>query len=195
MKNATLMTALLAAASLTVATGAWAETGSKNSRDAAVRNAEAEYKMDKATCDKLSGNAKDVCIEVAKGQEKVAKAEAEAAYDNTPKAREKVRVARADAAYDVAKEKCDDLAGNAKDVCVKEAKASHVKALADAKVERTVSEERLDASDRTMAARREAAEDKREADYKVAVEKCDALAGTAKDACIREAKSRFRRTM
>jgi hypothetical protein len=195
MKNATLMTALLAAASLTVATGAWAETASKNSRDAAVRNAEAEYKIDKATCDTLSGNAKDVCIEVAKGQEKVAKAEAEAAHDNTPKAREKVRVARADAAYEVAKEKCDDLAGNAKDVCIKEAKAAHVKALADAKVERTASEERLDASDKTMAARREATEDKREADYKVAVEKCDALAGTAKDACIREAKSRFRRTM
>ena len=85
-------------------------------------------RADKAACDALSGNAKDVCVEEAKGKEKVAKAEAEAAYKNTPKAREKARVARADAAYEVAKEKCDDLAGNAKDVCVKEAKAAHVKA-------------------------------------------------------------------
>ena len=31
---------------------------------------------------------------------------------------------KADAEYDVAKERCDDLAGNAKDVCQKDAKAA-----------------------------------------------------------------------
>jgi hypothetical protein len=34
----------------------------------------------------------------------------------------------------VAKEKCDDQAGNARDVCRKEAKAVETKALADAKM-------------------------------------------------------------
>ena len=34
--------------------------------------------------------------------------------------------AKADATYNVAKEKCDDKAGNAKDVCVQEAKAIEV---------------------------------------------------------------------
>jgi regulator of protease activity HflC (stomatin/prohibitin superfamily) len=77
--------------------------------------------MDKAQCDTMSGNAKDVCKEEAKGKEKVAKAEADAAYKNTPKAREAARIAHADATYNVAKEKCDDLSGNQKDVCVKEA--------------------------------------------------------------------------
>ena len=33
--------------------------------------------------------------------------------------------------------------------------------------------------------------DKRDADYKVAVEKCDALAGSAKDACVKDAKVRY----
>ena len=31
----------------------------------------AEYKADKAACDKFSGNQKDICVEQAKGKEKV----------------------------------------------------------------------------------------------------------------------------
>jgi hypothetical protein len=44
-----------------------------------------------------------------------------------------VRTAKADAAYELAKEKCDDLSGNAKDVCQKDAKAAQASAKADAK--------------------------------------------------------------
>lgn len=191
MRTAKLMTALLVAAGLTGAGGAWAQTGNKEARDAAIRSAEAQYKTAKATCDALSGNAKDICIEEAKGNERVAKAEAEVAYENTPRMREKARVARAEAAYEVAKEKCDDLSGNPKDVCIKEAKAAHVKALADARVDRVAADERRTGSEKTMAAKREATEDKRDADYKVAIERCDALAGAAKDNCIRDAKARY----
>lgn len=194
MKTAKLMTTLLVAAGLTGAGGAWAQTGSKDARDAAVRNAESQYKAAKATCDALSGNAKDICVEEAKGNERIAKAEAEAAYNSTPKMREKARVVRADAVYEVAKEKCDDLSGNPKDVCVKEAKAAHVKALADAKVDRVAADERRAGSEQTMAAKREATEDKRDADYKVAIERCDALAGAAKDNCVRDAKVRYGKT-
>jgi len=190
MDASKLMIALFMSAGVAIAGGAHAQT-TKDARDIAIRNAEAQYKRDKATCDGLSGNAKDICVEEAKGKEKVAKAEAEAAYENTPKAREKARSARADAAYEVAKEKCDDLSGNAKDVCAKEAKAEHVKATADAKVDRVAADSRRGAAEKTADARREAAEDKRDAEYKVAAEKCDSLAGAAKDACIREAKMRF----
>jgi len=174
-----------------LAGGANAQAMSKDARDMAIKNAESQYKMDKAACDGMSGNAKDVCIEEAKGKEKIAKAEAEAAFQNTPKARESAREARADANYEVAKEKCDDLAGNAKDVCVKEAKAAVVKAKADARVDRVAADTRKDSADKTADARREAASDKRDADYKVALEKCDAFAGAAKDTCVHDAKVRF----
>ena len=40
-------------------------------------------------------------------------------------------------------------------------------------------------------ARRQAAENKRDADYKVAVEKCDALTGAAKSTCVSDAKLRY----
>ena len=58
-----------------------------------VKNAQSAYKADRDSCNALSGNAKDICMEAAKGKEKIAKAEAEAAYKNTPKARESARVA------------------------------------------------------------------------------------------------------
>src|SRR5215472_10590881 len=113
---------------------------SKDSYDSAVKNAEAQYKMDKEACNSRGGNAKDICLEQAKGKEAIAKADAEAAYKNTPAAREDARVARAEATYNIAKQRCQDLQGNAKDVCLKDANAQLVAAKADAKVDRVASE-------------------------------------------------------
>lgn len=140
----------------------------------------AQYKTDKAACSSLSANAKDVCVEEAKAKEKVARAELTYAYSTKPSDQNKILVARAESSYAVAKEKCDDLAGNTKDVCVEQAKAVEVKALAEAKMGRQISAARSDASD-----------SKRDADYKVAAEKCETLAGDSKAACIASAKANF----
>jgi hypothetical protein len=164
---------------------------SKDAYDTIVKNADMQYKTEKDACASRSGNAKDICLAEASGKEKIAKADAEAAYKNTPKLREDARVTRAEATYNVAKEKCDELSGNPKDVCVKEASAVLVKAKADAKVDRVAAETRLDADTRQADARNEATKNKRDADYKVAVEKCDALAGTAKDSCVSGAKVQY----
>jgi hypothetical protein len=157
----------------------------------AKKTADAQYKIDNDACASLSANAKDICIAEAKGKENIAKAEAEAAYENTPKARENARVAHAQAKYDVAIEKCDDLSGNPKDVCVKEAKAGLVKGKADAKVDRVTAVTRQEASTKQFEARKDASADKRDAEYKVAIEKCDALAGPAKDTCVSNAKVQY----
>ena len=71
----------------------------KDAYDVAVRNADAQSKVDKDACSSRSGNAKDICLAEANGKEKVAKADAEAAYKNTPKEREDARVTRAEATY------------------------------------------------------------------------------------------------
>ena len=94
---------------------------------------EAEYKADRKACDALSANAKDVCVEQAKGKEKVARAELDYKQDASERHRGKVADAKAEAQYAVAKEKCDDLAGDQKDVCVKDAKAAKARAEADMK--------------------------------------------------------------
>ncbi len=93
----------------------------------------AEYKSDKAQCESLTGNAGDICMAQAKGKEKVAKAELEAKFKPSEEATYKVSVAKAEANYDVSKEKCDDIAGNEKDVCEKAAKAILEQAKSEAK--------------------------------------------------------------
>jgi hypothetical protein len=65
----------------------------------------------------------------AKGKQKVAKAELDAKDDKDPaKAQRKVAEARAEAAYEVAKEKCDDQKGEAKDACMKQARVERDRA-------------------------------------------------------------------
>jgi hypothetical protein len=140
----------------------------------------ADFKADKAACAALTANAKDICIEEAKAKEKVARAELEYGYTAKTSDRNKVLVAKAEAAYAVAKEKCDDQSGNAKDVCVQEAKALKTKALANAKMGKEIGEAKTDA-----------AADKRDADYKVAAEKCDGMSGDAKTGCMAAAKAKF----
>ena len=191
-----LMIALLVGASVGFAGASMAQMGSpapmsKANYNQAMKDADAQYKIAKSACASLSGNAKDICAAEATGKHNVAKAETEAAYKHTPKARESARVAHAQATYDVAIQRCDDLAGNTKDVCVKEAKAALVKGKADAKVDRVAADTNREAATTQAEARKDASADKREAEYKVAIEKCDALAGAAKDACVSSAKSRY----
>jgi len=191
-----LMIALLVGAGVGFAGASMAQMAptapmSKANYTQAMKDADAQYKTAKSACASLSGNAKDICAAEAKGKHNVAKAETEAAYKHTPKARESARVAHAQATYDVAIQRCDDLAGNTKDVCVKEAKAALVKGKSDAKVDRVAADTNREAATTQAEARKDASADKREAEYKVAIEKCDALAGAAKDACVSAAKSKY----
>ena len=183
MKQIFSLKASLIVATMLVLPMAHAATMTKADYTATKTRIGADYKSDKAACASLAGNAKDICVEEAKAKEKVARAELEYGYTGKAGDRNKVAVAKAESAYAVAKEKCDDKAGNAKDVCVKEAKAVEIKALADAKLGKEIG-----------AAKKDAAADKRDADYNVAVEKCDALAGDAKASCIAAAKTKFGKT-
>ncbi len=159
---------------------AQAATMAKTDYKANKARIDEEYKADKAACAPLSGNAKDICVEEAKAKEKVARAELEYNYSGKSGDQIKILQVKAKTAYAVAKEKCDDQQGKDKDVCVKEAKAAETKALADAKMGKQIGE-----------AKKDAAEDKRDADYKVAAEKCSAMTGDAKTNCMTDAKTKF----
>jgi len=81
--------------------------------------------------------------------------------------------------------------GNAKDVCVMEADAALTKVKADARVERVATDTKEDAVVKESDAGPQAAADKRDADYRIAAEKCDALSSSAKTLCINDAKLRY----
>jgi hypothetical protein len=183
MKPTPITAALLAAGALFATASYSADRMSKDAYTSEKSRIAAEYKTDIQRCDSLSGNAKDICKAEVKGKEKSAKADAYAAYKGTDKAATAALIARADADYSVAKEKCDDLKGNAKDVCVKDAKAVHTKAKVDAKANQKVAE-----------VRKNAREDKRDASFAAAKERCDTLAGDAKTRCVNDTKARFGKT-
>jgi hypothetical protein len=164
---------------------------SKDEYKSGKANLSSQYASEMTACGSMSGNAKDMCKVQASGKMKVARAELQANFEPSVNHHYAVRISKAEADYADAKEKCDDLTGNPKDVCVKEAKAAQVAAKADAKVQMKTTDARATASDKVNDARSDARSDKSDAQYKVEKEKCDALAGSAKDTCVTQAQTRF----
>jgi hypothetical protein len=153
-----------------------AKTAFNAARDMAAAN----YKSARARCDAVTGNPRDVCVAEAKAERVRVEEEAGAAYKNTLKAYTQARMRIADANYDRDKARCGAVTGNPRDVCIKQAKATLIAAQADATADRKMIE-----------ARSNAREDKLTAEYRVALEKCDAFAGAAKDQCVDAAKTAY----
>ena len=194
--------ALLTALGLAAAVGAFAQVMSKEDYKATEQTIAGDFKNSRDACDSLAGNAKDICVEQAKANRGVAKAELEAAYKPGTKTTYEARLAKANATYRVAVEKCDDLAGNPKDVCVKQAKADKVNAKANARAQMKITQANAAAGEKindannkanaqSVDAHADAQKDKREAAYALAKTQCEALAGSARDQCTADAKNRY----
>lgn len=170
---------LLAAALLTLGT-AQADNFSRAVYNGAKDDIKASYKAEIKACDSLGGNAKDICTESAKGNQKVALALLE--YNRSGKAKDEAKFYEQQylARYEVAKEKCDNLGGPDKDICVREAKTLRDKAKSELKLAKKVNS----ANDTATA-------EHMKADYLLAKEKCDALSGDAKGVCMASAKARY----
>ena len=168
-----LLLALLTTASLTAmslnTTAAEKMGHTKAEYNAAKARADADYNAARTHCKDISGNDRDVCVQKAKAARSKAKAEAKANFEGTGEAKLDAREEIIEADYKVAKEKCDSLAGDAKDVCVAEAKATYAKENAA-----------LEAREKSMAA-----------DFEVAEERCSTLSGAARRSCLKQAKLKF----
>lgn len=182
--------ALVWVAALTaLAAGAHA-AGPRDVVKAQARSIEAHYDAAQARCKPLKDNAKDVCLVQAQGERDIALAELDMQYEPTAKNDEKLRVARAEAAHALAHERCDTLAGNAKDVCRKDAKAVFAQAKAEAKLQTAAVEDGL-RSTQLVHERTEAEDRRREAMFAAARERCEALAGAQRDDCVINARKRY----
>jgi hypothetical protein len=182
------LTVLAAAISFAMSASAVGGTLSEAQYRTGKDDVSARHRSDQAACEKLAGNTKDVCGTEANGRETVARAELEVAYAPSAEHRYDLGIARANAAYAIANEKCDEFAGNAQDVCRKEAKSAEVAAKADAELTQQTVDANVTAIDANAAAADKAATEKRDAAYAVAKEKCDALADAAQATCIAEAR-------
>lgn len=161
-----------------------------------------EQKAAKDGCNGMSGNTRDICMAEADGKQRIALAELDWAYKPSAKRKSQILVTKAEAEYAVAIQRCDDLRADAKDLCVREAKAVEASAKADAKADMKAAEAGRVADDKSTAAqdkakrqaseaRQDAVEEKRDSGYEVAKEKCDTFSGNAKEACAEKAKQNF----
>ena len=101
-----------------------AEKQHKADYDAAVAKADADYKAASEACKSKQGNDKDVCIQEAKAARDKADADAKARLKSSD-AMSNAKEDKVAADYKVAKERCDSLSGDAKDACLKQAKARY----------------------------------------------------------------------
>ena len=179
---------LLTTASL-LATGALAMD--RAAYNTARQRIGADTKVRLEKCRPLSGNAREVCTKEARGSAVIAQADLDALYRPSEQAHFKARVARANVAYEVAREKCDDLAHQPRKVCQKDAKGVHVRAVEDAKVaqvEERAGDTPAAKSAAVVQARKDAAAERRKADFDAAKARCDAFSGDLQSKCVADAR-------
>lgn len=187
-----LISGLLALFVVAAAGGAGAAADKDGTASAGQRIA-AQAKADRKACDRLQGNAKDICQAEASGREKVARAELEARSEPTPETEQALKEARADADYAVARQRCDDARGKkATKACIARAKAVHEAAVRQAKVEKVHALNALKdrQEDRHASA---AKEESPEARYKAQKALCLTM-GTERDSCMAELQRKFKKS-
>lgn len=125
---------LTAVVMLSVGYGASAEQGGQvPAQPLSKRQIEQQHEMALKKCDALKDNAKKICEAEADGQKSVAEAQVRVMERNSPKNRLRLAEVRADAEFEVAKARCDDQVGEAKEACRRNAKATRDKARAQGK--------------------------------------------------------------
>ncbi|MDB5753036.1 MAG: hypothetical protein JWP65_3457 [Ramlibacter sp.] len=153
---------------------------------------EAEYDAIQARCKPLDRTARNVCNEKARGARDVSAAELQMQMKPTADNDQKVRMAKAKAAYAVTLESCKAMEGNAREVCRKDAKAVYAGARAEAKLQKEVVAQRLQA-EKVVRERSEVADRGAEAQFSAARERCEMLPPEGREACMNDAKQRFGR--
>jgi len=147
---------------------------------AALDRVSVAHKEARAKCDVLAGHDKDMCVVEAEAAERRAKASADVDYKGTIKSKTDRRIADTYADYMIARVACNTGPGQEKKACIKQAHATQLKLVAEAKADKT-----------TADARAAAREDARNAQYQVAFVRCEAMSAVAKDICVVPARSNF----
>lgn len=112
--------------------GAMAAPLTKEEYKAGRARIAAEAQAERQKCGSRYGNAANMCIAHARGDQRVARAELEAAYKPTPRKNYDAAIARARAAEAIAREECDQKAREMRKACVKDAKAATARARTEA---------------------------------------------------------------
>ncbi len=107
-------------------------------------------------------------------------ADVESAMKDRAEAQADAAKDRAKHNYEIAREKCKNLSGNARDVCDQKAEANYTRDKGEARLDEKLGKERAETTAEQMKAY-----------YQVEKARCDSLSGSARDACISNAKVKY----
>jgi hypothetical protein len=107
---------------------------SRGDYSAALDRASDAYADARDRCDPMAGHGKDMCVVEAKAGEKRAQGTAEADYRGTIESKADSRIANADADLMVAKVACETRSRQERVICVKQARATNFRLVADARL-------------------------------------------------------------
>jgi len=104
---------------------------------AAIDRIYVAYKDARVQCEPLAGYDRDRCVIDARATQKRAKATAEVNYKGTIKAKMDRRISDADADWMVARAACDTTVSQERLVCVRQARATNARRVADIRADAT----------------------------------------------------------
>jgi hypothetical protein len=144
-----------------------------------------------AACARLAGQAKAVCFAEADAQESIARAELAAQYRPSAKARHRALNVAADSRLSLAKVRCDDRSGIARNGCVAQALQLHTSERADATARLRTFEANAMAAEQSAEDREEAASDTFAVRYAAAKLQCDGYVAKLRELCLLQTRDHY----
>lgn len=157
------------------AAGASFAAGASNQGNTATT----DYKAAIARCNDMKGSAKKICTEEARSMRAHANADSAARANKTQAEINKARIAAVEADYGLARARCAEMSGDAKDNCLSTARKAHASSIADVRAGREWSSQMGASAAGATATGRDAR----------AISRCEQLTGDAKAACLIDDRS------
>ncbi|MEJ8835561.1 hypothetical protein [Ramlibacter sp. AN1133] len=182
---------LAAAAGLALCTAATAQVFSSRDHEARELRITARYRTAVAACAPLEGHGEDVCLAEAEAEERIARVDLEAQYRPSAKARHHALVVAADSRYAVARVRCEDRTGVARDACMTAATALRTAERDQARVLLNNAAARARATEQADDDREEASSDTLAARYSAARMQCEAYVDKLRERCLTQTRNHF----
>jgi len=154
----------------------------------------AQFRTANARCVALSGHPHEVCTAEANAAAKIARAELEARNRPSAKARHRALIVAADSRLAVARMRCADRRGAARNTCETQAMGAWTSAGADAGTRLKKAEANARAAEQSADDREEGSSDTLDARYAAARRQCDGYdPGKTRDLCLSQTRAHFTR--
>jgi hypothetical protein len=141
------------------------------------------YEAARDACQRLEGNARDVCVAEARHRRTEALAVAQAKREGTPRAALEASLASSRAEYRAALERCEDRAHDERQACIAQARAARDQANADARVAFEALTDRGGTPQHSQPAR---------AERQPAMRDCPSVPEEARHDCLRRIETAYR---